>query len=216
MLGFWHSRWEAGQTGWHEPEGNAALRKYWPSLSRGSRVLVPLCGKSFDLLWLAEQGCSVTGVELSEIAAHAFFNEAGLAFETEYKNGFNWFRCREANIDIACGNYFTFVDQPFDALFDRAALVALPAKKRTEYVLQTKNLLKPDASQLLLTIEFDQSVVEGPPFSVMPDEVKSHWPGLERVHEQDDIDNSPPRFRDAGIEEVLEVVWLGRHRTPHF
>ena len=133
MLDFWHSRWEAGQTGWHEPEGNVALHKFWPSLASDSRVLVPLCGKSSDLLWLAEQGCSVTGVELSEIAARVCFDDAGLPFETENSGGFNWFRCREANIVIAVGNYFEFLDAPFDALYDRAALVALPPKKRVEY-----------------------------------------------------------------------------------
>jgi thiopurine S-methyltransferase len=214
MLDFWHSRWEAGQTGWHEPEGNVALHKFWPSLACGSRVLVPLCGKSSDLLWLAEQGSSVTGIELSEIAARAFFNDAGLSFETEKINGFNWFRSREANIAIACGNYFEFLDTPFDALYDRAALVALPANKRAEYALHTKGLLKPDARQLLLTIEFDQSRVEGPPFSVMPAEVKSYWPDLERVYEQDDIENSPPRFRDAGIEDIVEVVWVSHPHDP--
>ncbi|MGB5485800.1 MAG: thiopurine S-methyltransferase, partial [Lysobacterales bacterium] len=61
----WHSRWESGNTGWHQPGGSSALRKFWPGLHPGGRVLVPLCGKSPDLLWLAKQGYDVTGVELS-------------------------------------------------------------------------------------------------------------------------------------------------------
>lgn len=208
MLDFWHSRWQNGQTGWHEADGNVSLQRYWPALASGHRVLVPLCGKSADLLWLAKQGCHVVGVELSEIAARTFFEEAGLPFETNTVNGFKWFEGREANIAIACGNYFEFTDSPFDALYDRAALVALPAKKRQEYARHTASLLKPGAVHLLVTIEFDQAKVEGPPFSVMPDEVKGYWPGLLRLHEQDDMENSPPRFRDAGVDDIVEVVWM--------
>ena len=72
MLDQWIERWREGRTGWHEVDGSALLRRHWPRLVRGSRVLVPLCGKSVDMLWLASQGLEVTGVELSEIAARAF------------------------------------------------------------------------------------------------------------------------------------------------
>ena len=123
MLEFWHSRWQSGQTGWHEADGSAALRKFWPRLADGSRVLVPLCGKSTDLKWLAAEGYQVTGVELSDIAARAFFDEAGLPFETHEADGFSWFRSPQAGVTIACGNYFEFTDQPFDALYDRASLL---------------------------------------------------------------------------------------------
>ena len=213
MLDFWHSCWKSGQTGWHEAGGNAALQKFWPRLV-GARVLVPLCGKSPDLLWLAQQGCDVTGVELSEIAARDFFDDAGLRFETDKADGFSWFRCREANIAIACGNYFEFSDALFDALYDRASLSALPPKKRLEYVQLTKNLLKPDAFQLLIALEFDDTRTEGPPFSVLPDEVKGHWAGLRRVDEQNGIENSPRTFRDAGVNEVMEAVWVSHFRDP--
>lgn len=208
MLDFWLSRWKSGQTGWHEADGNTALQKFWPPMPRGSRVLVPLCGKSPDLHWLAGQGCDVTGVELSEIAARDFFDEAGLLFEVETSEGFSLFRCPEANITIVCGNYFEFSDLPFDALYDRASLVALPPKLRPVYIEHTKSLLKPDAQQLLVTLEYDQSKAEGPPFSVMPDEVKAYWPGLRCVDAHEDISNSPPKFRDAGITTLIEAVWV--------
>ena len=210
MLDFWHSRWQSGRTGWHEPDGSAALRKFWPQPAAGSRVLVPMCGKSPDLLWLAEQGCDVTGVELSEIAIRAFFNEAGFQFEIEKAGSIKWFRCPEQNISIACGNYFEFSARPFDAIYDRAALVALPAKLRPLYARHTQSLLKPNAVQLLVTLEFDQSKTEGPPFSVMPEEVESYWPGLQRVTGRDDIENSPPKFRQAGLSEMIEAVWVGK------
>lgn len=214
MLDFWHSRWENGQHGWHEADGNVSLRTYWPRLAAGSRVLVPLCGKSIDLLWLAKQGCEVTGVELSEIAARSFFEEAGLQHEYDKTDGFSWFRNREAGIAIACGNYFEFSDQPFDALYDRASLVALPPRKRPEYIRHTQKLMQPGATQLLLTLEYDDTNIEGPPFSVLKDEVLGYWPGLQRMYEHNDIDNSPPKFRGAGVSELIEVVWAGPATGP--
>ncbi len=214
MLDFWLSRWQNGQTGWHEADGNAALKKFWPALAAGSRVLVPLCGKSSDLAWLAGEGYEVTGVELSEIAARAFFEENDLQFETSAANGFNWYRNPEAGIAIACGNYFDFSDQPFDALYDRASLVAIPAKKRPEYIQKTKSLLKPTAVQLLVTLEYEQEKIEGPPFSVLPDEVQAYWQNLERVGHWDDLENSPPKFREAGLREMLEVVWVSQPGDP--
>ncbi len=167
-----------------------------------------MCGKSPDLLWLAKQGHEVTGVELSEIAVRAFFDEAGLEFEVTKAGELKWFRNLQQNITIACGDYFSFSDKPFDALYDRAALVALPAHTRPKYIQHTKTLLKPGAAQLLLTLEYDQSKANGPPFSVMSDEVKSYWPGLRRAGDRADTKNSPPKFREAGISAVIEAVWV--------
>lgn len=208
VLDFWRSRWQSGRTGWHEEGGNAALREFWPGLAAGSRVLVPLCGKTPDLLWLAQQGHAVTGVELSGIAARAFFEETGLPCTTESKDAFTWYRCPEPRVAIACGDYFDFKDEPFDALFDRASLVALPRKKRAEYVRHTRGLLKDGAAQLLVTLEYAGADVEGPPFSVLPEEVKNHWPRLQRITAYDVLHGSPPRFREAGLSELAEAVWL--------
>jgi len=178
-------------------------------LPTGSRVLVPLCGKSADLLWLARQGYNVTGVELSTIAARSFFEESGLEYETAESGSFTWFRKGEAGIAIACGDYFEFDDIPFDALYDRAALSAVSAKKRPEYARHTKALLKPDAFQLLLTLEFDNSNIEGPPYPVMPVEVLAYWPGLRRIDVQDDVANQPSNVQEGGVNEFLEVTWAG-------
>lgn len=204
----WLSRWEIGQTGWHEAGGNTALRKFWPRLAAGSRVLVPLCGKSADLLWLEQQGFEVTGVELSEIAVRAFFNDANIRFEIKTSGGLSWFRGLECHLTIVCGDYFQYSDEPFDALYDRAALVALPPGLRPNYVAHTKTLLKRDAAQLLITLEYDQSKANGPPFSVLPDEVNAHWPGIQRAGDLSALNSMPPKFRDAGVNEFVEAVWL--------
>ena len=208
MTDEWLARWESGHTGWHEANGNRALRKFWPGLTGGGRVLVPLCGKSPDLLWLSQQGCDVTGVELSEIAARAFFNEADIRFETGTDGGLRWFRSVEHQLTIVCGDYFHFSDEPYDALYDRAALVALPPSLRPAYVKHTKTLLKVNATQLLITLEYDQQKVDGPPFSVLPDEVKTYWPGLRRAAEKSALKNMPPKYRDAGLSQFVEAVWV--------
>jgi thiopurine S-methyltransferase len=205
----WLDRWQRGQTGWHEANGSSALRKFWPHLAAGSRVLVPLCGKSADLLWLEQRGCHVTGVELSDIAVRSFFAEAGMDFEVEESSGLSWFRAPNHNLTIVRGDYFQYVDEPHDALYDRAALVALPPQFRRAYVEHTGNLLKTDARQLLITLEYDQSRGHGPPFSVLADEVRDYWPWLRRAGELSAVTTMPPKFRDAGISEFVEAVWLG-------
>jgi len=204
----WLARWESGQTGWHEDGGNTALRKFWPRLNTGSRVLVPLCGKSPDLLWLAQQDLEVTGVELSEIAARAFFTETGISFDIVSRDRLLYFQGVEQSVTIVCGDFFQFSDEPFDALYDRAALVAVSPELRPDYVAHTKTLLRPDAEKLLITLEYDQSKANGPPYSVLPGEVSAYWPGLQRAGELSALNNMPPKFRSAGITEFVEAVWF--------
>jgi len=204
----WLSRWAEGRIGWHEEAGNAALRAFWPDLAAGCRVLVPLCGKSPDLLWLTKKGCRVTGVELSEIAIRAFFEETGLPFSQNVSGGLEHFHCADPDITLVCGDYFSFRDTGFDALYDRASLVALPPQIRPAYVRHSKGRLNDGAKQLLVTLEYDQSKVGGPPFSVPGTEVNEYWPDLRRAAERDDIANCPPKFRHAGLSEVREVVWV--------
>ena len=210
----WIERWESGRTGWHEPRGNAGLKAHWPGAGAGSRVLVPLCGKSPDLLWLSRQGLEVVGVELSEIAVRAFFEDNQLDYESEPSGALIAHRAREVPVTVYQGDYFDLEVEPCDALYDRGALVALPDSIRPDYVVHTKRLIRPDAAILLVTLEYDQAVVSGPPYSVHADEVYRYWPGLERVEMKDDIDTCPPKFREAGLAEIYEVVWRSPPSGP--
>jgi thiopurine S-methyltransferase len=204
----WLERWKSGHTGWHEAHGNTALHKFWPRLAAGSRVLVPLCGKSVDLLWLEQQGLDVTGVELCEIAVRAFFAESGITFDIETGDGLPKFRARGRRLAIHCGDYFEHAGGPYDAVYDRAALVALPPELRPAYAAHTKSLMKPEAHHLLITLEYDQSKVNGPPFSVLADEVQSYWPELRRAGDKSALKNMPPKYREAHLSEFVEAVWL--------
>ena len=204
MANQWIERWQQGQIGWHELRGNASLKKYWRVT--GKRVLVPFCGKTQDLLWLEAQGNEVIGVELSEIAVRAFFDENDLSY-TVGGGELPVYRATELSITLYCGDYFKLQAGPFDAHFDRGALIALPLDWRPAYVAHTNSLLTDSAEQLVITLEYDQNVANGPPFSVPADEVQRYWPTLMRVAADDDIANGPQKFRDAGLTEMIEVIW---------
>lgn len=201
----WLDRWASGRTGWHEADGNAGLKQFWQT--DATRVLVPLCGKSPDLAWLARRGHEVVGVELAEMAVREFFSEQQLAFEIDASAAMACYRCTDLPITLYCGDYFQFAAEPFDAVYDRGALVAVDPDMRARYVEKTKSLLRPGGSQFLITLEYDQAVVQGPPFSLMPDELMDYYSDLIRLHAKDDIDNCPPKFRAAGLMEVKEVIW---------
>lgn len=200
----WIERWKEGRIGWHQPDGNTSLHRHWELTGR--RVIVPLCGKTPDLLWLEEQGNDVTGVELSEMAARAFFEENGISYHVR-KGAMPVFTATERSIAIHCGDFFQFGESEFDACYDRGSLIALPADLRRDYADHLDSLTTTDARRLLITLEYDDSVAAGPPFSVPPEEVLAYWPTLELVARFDDIANGPPKFRDAGLREMYECVW---------
>jgi len=200
----WLERWQEGRIGWHEPEGNTSLQKHW--LTSGKRVLVPLCGKTPDLIWLERQGNEVVGVELSELAIQAFFAENEIAYSI-VAGALTTYIADDRSITIHCGDYFKFSEGPFDAYYDRGALVAIPPNLRGKYVEHTRSLLRADAGRLIICLEYDASIATGPPFPVPAEEILSYWPDLARVDAYDDIDNGPPKFREAGLDEMIEVVW---------
>ncbi|ANO50298.1 thiopurine S-methyltransferase [Woeseia oceani] len=206
----WLGRWREGRTGWHEERGNAALQEYWPPLPAGTRVLVPLCGKSVDMLWLANRGLEVVGVELSALAIEAFFAEHAIAFDIDDSGALTRYRAVDRPVTLYCGDYFELACEPCAALFDRGALVALPESLRPAYARHTDSLLTSSAVRLLVTLEYDQQRASGPPFAVTAEEVQRYWPHLQRISVRDDIADAPPKFRAAGLTELLEVVWRSR------
>ena len=167
---------------------------------------MPMCGKTVDLLWLEEQGNEVVGVELSDIAVLAFFEENGIEYEP-VEGSLPGYRAVDRQISVYCGDFFSFTDGPFDAHYDRGALIALHAGLRPHYARHTSSLLADDAAQLVITVEYDQEICDGPPFSLAAEEVTGHWPRLTRHAVIDDTENAPPKFLEAGLEVLHEVVW---------
>ena len=204
MTESWLERWREGRIGWHEEHGNASLRRHWREA--GKRVLVPMCGKTVDMLWLEEQGNSVVGVELSDIAARAFFDENGLRYSIR-TGRLPAYVADDRDITIYCGDMFDFDDAGFTGWYDRGAFVATRAEQRPAYAKHINTLLAPGACRLLITLEYDDEIATGPPFSISRDEILRYWPDLQEIDRYDDIDNGPPKFRDAGLREMFESVW---------
>lgn len=177
---FWHRRWSKQQIAFHQPDGHPLLNKWWPTLEldTNARVLVPLCGKTPDLRTLAERGHRVTGIELSPIAAQDFFVEQHLSADSDETEDFERYRadCGAGSIEILVGDFFAASAETlgaFDAFYDRAALIALPEAMRSRYVEHLLTLLTDAAPGLLITLDYDQSQMNGPPFAVGEDEVNT-------------------------------------------
>jgi thiopurine S-methyltransferase len=152
----WQQCWRDRRTAFHQKTVNPLLTGFWSGLGlgRGSRVFVPLCGKSLDMIWLAEQGHEVVGVELSPIAVRAFFRENGLQPTRRPVGGFTLWR--HDSLSILCGDYFSLTRDdlgPTDAVYDRAALTALPEDIRRPYVAHLRSVVPPACKIFLLTAE---------------------------------------------------------------
>ena len=204
MIESWLERWREGRIGWHEEGGNASLKRHWSA--GGRRVLVPMCGKSVDMLWLEDRGNEVVGVELSDIAARAFFEENALRY-TIRQGKLPAYVAQDRRITIYCGDLFEFDEPGHTGWYDRGALVATPAEQRPDYARHIDALLASDACKLLITLEYDAEIAAGPPYSISAREIRDYWPELQAVDRYDDIENGPPKFREAGLMEMFETVW---------
>jgi len=206
---FWHQRWQRNEIGFHRDSVHPALEKYWSAISPGKLkpVLVPLCGKSLDMLWLSGQGHTVVGVELDGGAVEAFFAEAGLVPDVDKTGTLPSYSA--AGVTIFVGDFFEFDhgDQ-YRLVYDRAALIALPAEMRPRYLTHLETLLAPDAKGLLITLEYSQPSMQGPPFSVMPEELADH-PAFEfQCMARSDELTGHPRFAKKGLRWLNESVYL--------
>ncbi|MGF1834365.1 thiopurine S-methyltransferase [Photobacterium sanguinicancri] len=206
---FWHSRWAENRIGFHLDDANPLLLKYWAALdaTRADSVLVPMCGKSIDLDWLAQKHSSVVGIELSQIAVRSFFAEhLYTPMVIEQGNGQAIYEFDE--IKIHCGDFFTVPVEPTDVVYDRAALIAMPETLRKQYAERLLSLTKPGGRILLITLDYPQEQLNGPPFSVDEAEVNALFDGCKiTLLERDDKDESHPR-RKQGISRFAEEAWL--------
>ncbi|HEX8611514.1 MAG TPA: thiopurine S-methyltransferase [Telluria sp.] len=204
---FWNRKWETNEIGFHESRVNPLLVKYFSELSlfKGSRVFLHLCGKTLDIGWLLARGYHVAGIELSQIAVDRLF--ADLAITPAITREDELVRYKADNIDIFVGDVFALSAQtlgPVDAVYDRAAFVALGGVVRTRYAAHLIAITAM-APQLLITYAYDQSLMQGPPFSI-PDEEVSHTYGdtydLTLLERADVMGGFKGRFPAA------ENVWL--------
>jgi thiopurine S-methyltransferase len=207
---FWEERWREGRIGFHRPTVDENLARFWPALEAppAGRVFVPLCGKSRDLLWLRERGYTVVGVELSQIALEAFCMENGIPARRRRLADFE--RYEAPGLELYRGDFFALTPSLLGhpvAVFDRAALVAWPPELRLQYARQLTALTPPGAPTLLITLEYPQDLMTGPPFSVDAAEVERLYSPHHAIRElaRRDVLASEPRMRERGITELIEV-----------
>jgi thiopurine S-methyltransferase len=209
---FWLERWRNNQIGFHRADANPLLIEFWPSLgiTRGAGVFVPLCGKSLDMRYLESLGHPVIGVELSETAILAYFEEGG---ETpEHEDRFYHTRYQGSHTVIYRGDFFDIARPDIlgvRAVYDRGALVALPPDVREMYADHLQRIIPEHAHVLLLTLEYDQSGVKGPPFSVSGEEVERLYGERCRIEQLGSLTTTevPPHFNAAGISKVTESIY---------
>ncbi len=197
-LSYWISRWNKGKTGFHMAGGYPGLQTHWEKLNLPPElhVLVPLCGKTEDLIWLSKHAAKVTGVEISEKAVAGFFSENGLDpkisrfadFEI-YSNG---------NLEIWCGDFLKLPQHkltPIDLVYDKAALVALPKTMRTAYCEYLKQLCSEKTAILLHHFEYVQREMPGPPFSVTGKEIEKHFSADFKIKQLEKTPLDIPHFQ---------------------
>ena len=209
---FWHRRWQNNEIGFHQPEEHRWLPRHWPALNLppDASVLVPLCGKSVDMHWLHHQGHSVVGAELSRAALTSFLGEHQLTASWQAAGTLEV--ARAPGYTLYCGDFFSLTADavhPVQAVYDRAALIALPPPMRERYVAHLRSILPTGWRMLLITLEYDQARMEGPPFSVGADEVQRLFTGCAvRQLDVEDVLSGQARFEEAGLGALRERAWL--------
>lgn len=206
---FWQDRWDKDNIHWQQKTANPHLVKYWPTLDipLGSTVFVPLCGKSLDMQWLEQQGYKVMGVELAEKGCQQYFELIGREPEVSKSDKFTIYKA--GNTEIWCGDLFDLETNDVknvSAVYDRASVIALPPDMRERYAAHMVGLFS-EPKGLIITLDYDQSKMKGPPHAVSDAEVQRLFGQKWKLTLLDEIDKKD-RFQDEGIEPVERVYGL--------
>ena len=213
---FWQERWQQNEIGFHMDERHEYLHQFYHRLHVGPEtVFVPLCGKSPDLLWLRQQGARVVGVELSQLAVEAFFSENSLPVRTDSIDSFD--RYQSDGITLLCGDLLRLDAASLDGVrgvYDRGSLVALPPLMRQQYARHLCHILPADCRMLVVSYDYDQSEIAGPPFAVPMAEIEELFGNefsVELLVEQDTLLNHNT-LRQRGLSRLTEFACLLTHR----
>jgi thiopurine S-methyltransferase len=209
---FWHERWRLGLIGFHQSAVEQNLQKHWATLhiAHGG-VFVPLCGKSLDLVWLRNQGMQVTGIELSAVALESLCLEQGILARRANDGLFE--RFESPGLNLLQGDFFRLSSEYLSqvtAVYDRAALIALPPEMRNRYVEHMTALTTPGTKTLLMTVEYPQHQVSGPPHSVDATQVEKLYGKTHSIAllGRRDILEEEVRLRSRGATEIHELCFL--------
>jgi len=208
----WLDRWKENRIGFHEAAVNQHLQQFLPqfALPGGACVFLPLCGKAHDIVWLAQRGYEVIGIELSQLAIEAFFDENKLDYERFESDRFGIYKSQ--NISLLQGDFFDLSNDDLGAcnlVYDRAALIAMEQHDRPRYYDHMLSIIPAVSNMLLITLEYDQAEMQGPPFSVPTDEVYQYYsnPFSINLIKSNDIIDERPRWREVGLSALSESVF---------
>jgi len=208
---FWRERWRTGQIGFHQSRVDPYLLLHWRDLGLAEGgVFVPLCGKSLDLLWLRDRGHPVVGVELSAVALQAFCLENGIPARRRIEPSFDVYQA--PNLELRCGDFFALSAAQLGTIagvYDRAALISWSEEWREPYVARMAELTPCGAETLLITLEYPQAQMAGPPFSVPTAEVERLYAARYTIRElsRHDVLANEPRMRARGVTAIHEVCY---------
>jgi len=243
----WRSRWSDNQTGWHLDNVNPYLHRFTNQLipkhaaettGLSPRVLIPLCGKSMDMTYLAQQGYRVVGIEGVGEAVHAFASEqsvTGQAIPITLPSSMDAQKFRGHAVPVhkdasghgsqlpppvllVEGDFFEIGAQeaealvPFDAAFDRGSLVAISPTDRQAYAQVLGKLVAPQGKVLLVTVEHDtfSNGRKGPPFEVTEEDVRTLFADTFSIQllVKEDRLEQDKGMRDRGVTYFRECVYL--------
>lgn len=202
---FWHDKWQKNEIGFHLNQPHSLLVKYIDSLNleKNNRIFLPLCGKSLDIHWLLTQGYHLIGIDLSPIAIEELMAELAIPFTERKLEKLTHYH--HPQIDLFVGDFFELTSSnigKIDAIYDRAALVALPEEMRTDYAQHLMQISN-QATQLLISFEYDQSVMAGPPFSISPQQLKDYY---SKQYQLQLLDSQTELLK--GKVDAEEKIWL--------
>ena len=211
-IDFWQQRWDLDQIAFHLPTVNPYLASFLKdfNINTSSQIFIPLCGKSLDITWLASHKFSVLGVECSKKAINELFHEQNIKPQKQTINKFESYQAE--NIRILEGDFFDLDDnllKEVSLVYDRASLIALPVEMRKKYVNLLNEKLPSSTEIFLITLEYDQNSMNGPPFSVSEREVKQLYQdkyNIEILIEQDVIEGHQ-KFAQRGLNKLIERAY---------
>lgn len=207
---FWITAWNEGRTSFHQKDYHEKLVEYFPQLNpeKGQKILVPLCGKTKDLLWLQGLGLHVHGVELYEQAVEAFFKENELSAPQKTQDQ-DFVRYTHGNIVLSCGDVFQLNEKDtYDFIYDRGSLVAFPLSTRQRYAQTIARSLRTGGKYLLIVYEYDQSQLEGPPFSVDANEIHALYEDQFNIKLMESKKPSKEGPRLSSIDSLKQKVYV--------
>ena len=207
----WESRWQEDRIGFHLKEVNPYLIRFSDQLldQNSDKIFVPLCGKTLDLCWLTTKTKKVIGVELVNKAVLDFFAENNIDYLLQQDETLQKFSSK--SIDIYLSDFFDLNPKQtslFKAIYDRASIVAIEEPKRREYVDHLISFLDPSGRILLITLEYNQNQMEGPPYNVPIEEIESLFAPLCSLKLLETCEILDDRFRSKGLTRLLEHVFL--------